>query len=192
MTAQANELIIIVITANYKTGSSVTIQDSFASHLTYNLRVSVNITGEKIWEYYAVTGSAQTGPFTLTVTMTYAHNYVVQAFGIIGANTANPFDAHSGLPYQNSNTGSSVPTVTGVSTSNANDMILGLEGQSSGTAQTAGAGFTAPSALLQNANGEGNNAEYEIVTSTQSGASVSFNNSVSTWVMIVDAVQRAW
>jgi hypothetical protein len=192
MKAQANELIIVEITANYNTGSSVNIADNFSSHLIYHLRTSLGISGEKIWEYYAVTDSAHTGSFTLTITMTYAHAYVVQAFGIIGANTANPFDTNTGLPYTNSNTGSSAPKVTGVSTSNANDMILGLEGQSSSTAQAAGTGFAAPSALLHNANNEGNNAEYEIVTSTQSGASVTFNNSVSTWIMIVDAVQRAW
>ncbi len=126
MTAQANELIIVVITANYNTGATATISDSFATHLSYNLRTSTGVTGEKIYEYYAFTDSAHTGSFSITVTMSTTHTYSVQAFGITGANIANPFDTHAGVPYTNSNTGASVPTVTGVSTSNANDMILGL------------------------------------------------------------------
>jgi len=60
----------------------------------------------------------------------------------------------------------------------------------SSTAQTAGSPFTAVS--LHNANSLGNNVEYEMVTSTQSGIRVSFGTSVSSWMMAVQAVQRAW
>jgi hypothetical protein len=140
--------------------------------------------------YYAVTDASHTGSFSITVTPnSYNRDFAVQVIGIIGANTTTPFDTHAGLPYTGSDTGSSTPTVTGVSTSNANDMILGFEGQLDNTAQTAGSYFTGT--ILHNDGVEGNNLGYKIETSTLSSTSISFGTSVSQWVMYVDAVQMA-
>ena len=193
MTAQANELVIILITGNSSSPTVSSVTDSFGTHLTYHQQVaySSSSAGQCLYVYYAVTGS-QTGSFTVTVTMSSNYNYCVQAFGITGANTATPFDTNGNLPAKNVGTSSSLPTVTGVSTSNANDMILAFEGQTSSTTQTAGSSFTAPAGLLHNANSLGNNVEYQIVSATQSSVSVSFGTSVTPWIMAVDGVQRAW
>jgi hypothetical protein len=202
MTAQANELIIVVVTSGHSGSSSTrtfTITDSFGD--TYTQRGSTVTSGsnaEQISEYYANTGS-HTGSFTVTATDSsgsYNRNIDVLAFGITGA-AASPFDTHAGLPYPAHNGGSSAPTVTGVSTSNAHDMILAFEGHLSSTADTvgtlAGTAFSAPSGFLNNpSNGEGCNAEYQIVSSAISSATATFGTSESNWVMIVDAVQRAW
>jgi hypothetical protein len=199
MTAQANELIMIVITQGNSGSSNIrsfTLSDSFSSHLTYTQRGSTLSSGsnaEAISVYYAVTDSSHTGSFTITVTPSnYNRNFDVLVFGITGANTASPFDSNGALPKTASNTGSSTPTVTGVSTSNANDMLLAFEGQLSSTAQTANSPFQSIASLLRNSNGEGCNVQYEIVTQTQTNINVQFGQSVSNWVMIVDAVQRAW
>jgi hypothetical protein len=193
MTAQANELIIVVITGNSYSPTVSSITDSFGTHLTYTSEVSYPsfFAGQCLYVYYALTGT-HTGSFTITVTMSVNYNYCVQAFGITGANTATPFDTNYLLPATNSQNYFSAPTVYGVSTSNANDMILAFEGQTSSTTQTAGPSFTAPPTLLHNVNNLGNNVEYEIVTSTQSYITVSFGTSVSSWIMAVDAVQRGW
>ena len=197
MTAQANELIIIVITQGNlgpRTFEHFTITDSFSSHLSYTQRGTTlrsGRNGEAISEYYAVTSSSQTGSFRITV---IPHRYNrknidVQVFGILGANTASPFDSHSGLPYTGYSKGSSIPTVTGVSTSNANDIILGLEGNSGSTAETAGSYFTGT--ILHNVNSEGDNVGYKTVTSTLSSSSIAFGTRVTNWVMYVDAVRQA-
>ncbi|HMK94827.1 MAG TPA: hypothetical protein VK536_05430, partial [Candidatus Limnocylindrales bacterium] len=193
MTAQTKELIIVVITGNSNIPTVSTITDSFGTHLTYSSKISYTSASASqcLYVYYAVTGT-QTGSFTITVTMSASDNYCVQAFGITGANTATPFDSNSNLPAKASGTSSSLPTVTGVYTSNANDMILAFEGQTSGATQTAGTSFTAPAALLNNANGLGNNVEYEMVSQTQSNVGVSFGTSVTPWIMAVEAVQRGW
>jgi hypothetical protein len=193
MTAQINELIVVVITGNSNFPTVGSITDSFGTHLSYSPKVSYTSisAGQCLYVYYALTGT-QTGSFTITISMSTNDNYCVQAFGITGANTATPFDTNTNLPRTASGTTSSKPTVSGVSTSNANDMILAFEGQTSSTAQTAGSSFTAPANLLHNVNSLGNNVEYEIVTSTQSSISVSFGTSVNPWVMAVHAVQRAW
>jgi hypothetical protein len=193
MTAQANELIIVVITGNSNHPTVSNITDSFGTHLKYTQEIAYTSgsAGQCLYVYYALTGT-QTGLFKITVKMSSSYNYCVQAFGITGANTATPFDTNPSLPAHARGTTSSYPTVTGVSTSNANDMILAFEGQTSSTAQTAGSPFTAPATLLHNVNSLGNNVEYEIVSSTQSGISVSFGTSVSPWIMAVHAVQRGW
>ncbi|MGD0204416.1 MAG: PKD domain-containing protein [Candidatus Bathyarchaeia archaeon] len=197
MTAQANELIIIVITQGNlgpRTFEHFTITDSFSSHLSYTQRGTTLRSvrnGEAISEYYAVTSSSQTGSFRITV---IPHRYNrenidVQVFGILGANTASPFDSHSGLPYTSYSKGRSIPTVRRVSTSNANDIILGLEGNSGSTAETAGSYFTGT--ILHNVNREGNNVGYKTVTSTLSRSSIAFGTRVTNWVMYVDAVRQA-
>lgn len=197
MTAQANELIIIVITQGnlgHRTLEHFIITDSFNSHLSYTQRGTTLRTtrnSEAISEYYAVTGPSQTGSFRIIVTpSSYNHkNIDVQVFGILGANTASPFDPHSDLPYIGYSTGSSTPTVMGVSTSNANDIILGLEGNTGRTAETAGSYFTGT--ILHNINGEGDNVGYKTVTSTLSSSSIAFGTRVSNWVMCIDAVRQA-
>jgi hypothetical protein len=198
MKAQANELIIVIITINSTSRTVTSITDNFTTHLAWHQRVATNndpygSNGEGIFEYYAITDSSHTGPFKVSVTISSgqsSHKMCVQAIGITGANTANPFDTHSGLPYTASGS-SGTPTVSGVYTTNANDMLLAFEGDQGSSAQTAGSGFNA-TGLVHNVNGQGNNAEYKIVSSTQSNINVSFGSSVSNWVMIVDAVQRAW
>jgi hypothetical protein len=197
MTAQANELIIIVITQDSlcpRAFEHFTITDSFSSHLPYTQRGTTLKRGrnaEAISEYYAVTSSSQTGSFRITVIphCYNRENIDVQVFGILGANTASPFDPHSGLPYTGYSKCSSIPTVTGVSTYNANDIILGLEGNSGNTAETAGSYFTGT--ILHNVNSEGDNVGYKTVTSTLSNSIIAFGTRVTNWVMYVDAVRQA-
>jgi hypothetical protein len=197
MTAQANELIIIVITQDSlcsRTLEHFTITDSFSSHLSYRQRGTALRNcrnAEAISEYYAVTSASQTGSFRITVTPRCCNceNIDVQVLGILGANTASPFDPHCCLPYTGYSKCSSIPTVTGVSTSNANDIILGLEGNSGSTAETAGSYFTGT--ILHDVNGEGCNVGYKTVTSTLSSSSIAFGTRVTNWVMYVDAVREA-
>jgi hypothetical protein len=200
MTAQANELIIVTITIDSTSRTVTSITDSFATHLNWqHQRVAsggnaYGANSEGIFEYWTVTDSSHTGNFTVSATISSgqkSHNMCIQVIGITGANTANPFDPRNGLPYTASGS-SGTPTVSGVYTSNANDMLLAFEGDQSSSPQTPGSGFNAPATLLHNVKSQGNNAEYKIVGSFQSNISVGFGSSASNWVMIVDAVQRAW
>jgi hypothetical protein len=194
MTAQANELIIVVVTSGHIGSSSTrtfTVTDSFGN--TYTQRgstVSSGLNAEQISVYYWNTTS-HTGVFTVTVTPNnYNRNMTVLAFGITGAAS---FDTYSTLPKSASNTGTSTtPTVSSVYTSNPNDIVLAFEGHLSSTTENASSPFQSNSSLLKNANGEGCAVEYEIVTSQLNNASVQFGRQVSNWVMIVDAVRRAW
>lgn len=135
------------------------------------------------------TSSSKLNGASITCTAGTTANVDIQVFGISGADTLSPFDSHSGLPQvqPTSATDSNSPSLT-VSTSNANDMILGFLSASSnpGTIQ-AGNGFT----LVESPwNSPVAAVEYKIVSSTQSSLPVGFSlQSPEYWQMIGDAVQ---
>ena len=185
---------VIVVFARTHGGSSGIISVSGVSSTstqTWASRGSVSgHSGDAyVAEYYTVATSAVT-----SVTVTFSGSLSGDAasvivFSVSGANTANPFDSHSGLPY--SAYGSSgTPSVGSVSTSNAHDMIIGLVGSRSTTAATAGTGFSI--ITTQTASTDGSSAaEKEVVTSTLSSATVNFGSSQTGWAMMVDAIRAA-
>jgi hypothetical protein len=120
-------------------------------------------------------------------------------FGISGADTSTIFDSHSGLPCTGNNGGAqSTPGSCTLSTSNANDIIIGLSSAYSGsiTGCTPGTGFTAintgncaPGSVDGDGMGWG---EYEIFSSTQTSLSVSVAFGGNThWAFIGDAIMAA-
>ena len=192
MACAANDVIIVFVTgASSSSVSSIT--DSLTTHLTYTARCNTcdQHGSESIEEWYAITGSSS-ATFTITVTMSASGTYDVYAFGISGASTTTPFDTNTGLPANGHNMNSGTPSVSPVSTSDTNDMIIGLEGHASSTLETVG---TAPSGLAligspQTANSQSLAAEYVVVNSAQSGITVNFGStSGGAWSMLVDAVQ---
>jgi len=192
---KANDLIIVFGSANGNLASGVTDDRGTGNHLNWAQRGTVDQSShQRISEWSAVFTAGGTITITMTFTADATNGFSVVAFAISGANTATPFDTHSGLPYSaySSNT-NTAPSVTGVLTTNANDMIIGLAGSRTATTETAGTGFTLIKSITS-AGGSGA-AEDEILTSPlSSSTTVSFGTSISTstWAMIVDAVQRAW
>ena len=184
---------MVVTAASANTESSIT--DNLGTHLTYTARCSScdNHGSESIEEYYAVTSSATGSSFTISATMSGAASYDIYAFGITGANLASPFDSDfvANTLFSGHSGTSGTESVTGVSSSNANDMIVGLEGHASTTLQTA----VSPFALIgsvHTANTQSIAAEDEMVSATQSGITVSFGQtSGGAWSMIIDAVEAA-
>ena len=188
---QAGDLIIVEITANSASTTLVTgISDS--AGLTWQSasspRGSTTGTGESIYEYSAYTSTALTND-VITVTVSNPggnhHTYDLEAYGFTGVLQSSNFDTHAGLPYHNSGT-ASAPSVGSVSTSNAYDIIIALEGDATTTAQTLGIGFTLITS--QSGNSQGISAEYKIVNTVQSSITVSFGTSTTNWDMLVDAI----
>jgi hypothetical protein len=153
--------------------------------LTYTFRAAANGGGSQPIEfYYAKASSILTGN---VITINYSSSTFVDAcaFAISGANFTTPFDSNVGLPYT-----ASSGTVTGVSTTNANDMLLSFYRQSSNSSPTVGSGFTS----IYNPAGEYFIAQYQIVSSTQSGLSVGIGGGTTNTDAnggIVDAIQQA-
>ena len=140
--------------------------------------------------YYAIWSSS--GSITITLNLNSETHWVATAFGISNVNTASPFDGSAGEWTNKGSTSGSGGTasVTGVSTSNANDFIIGALGVSS----TPTASVVSPFELITAGSASRvASDEYETVSAKQSGLSVSYSlgSSSSNWGMVVDAVEEA-
>ena len=195
---------VIIVLARTHGGSSPVTVSSIATSPTPSLSFTTrgSISGVSsvayITERYAVnTGVTAVTSVTVTFsgTLSSSETAAVVVYSISGANTATPFDTHAGLPYSASSSSASTPTVTGVSTTNANILLIGLEGSRTTTPATVGtmAGTTGTLLKTQVAGTDGSAAtEYRTLTSAITSQSVAFGSSQTGWAMIVDAVQRAW
>jgi hypothetical protein len=192
-TAQANDVIILQITQDHDHNFSPS--DSAGLNWQERTDGAVGDSNEEVDEWWAVASSPLSNDvISLGESGSSSYNTVAIAFGISGANTLSPFDSNSGLPRTRTGT-SGTPTVTGVSTSNANDIIIGLVGyRNNATGETAAAGYTL---IASQTYGTGSSqqwgaAEYKIVSSTQSSVSVSWgvNLSSNDWAMIADAIAQ--
>ncbi|MGA2682546.1 MAG: hypothetical protein ABSF44_12190, partial [Candidatus Bathyarchaeia archaeon] len=181
--------VVIVLASSY---SSNTISSVSGGSLTWTpARANVDQSShDRIWEFYAVPTSSALTSVTVTFGSSDSSGLNVVVFGISGANAASPFDGSA----RTASAGSGAPTVTGVSTSTAADMIIGLEGHRSTVDATAGsiAGTTGTLIKAQHAGSSGTAAEYRIVSGTLSSQSVAFGTvSTSDWAMIVEAIKPA-
>ena len=201
-TSLSNDVIVVMVededvnNAVVRTVSSVTATGlAFAHRSTGSINASPYTETEVWWAAAASALSSKTITVTLSGSIDDAS---IVAFGVSGANTATPWDANGALPATATGASSANPTVNGVSTSNANDMLLGFTGLSlpgSGTpaTETAGAGYT----LIQTqVNGGATGAseaaaEYKVVAATQSSVSVAFATANTNWIMTGDAIQAS-
>jgi len=198
-TINANDIILVL--AGGGGGNGLNFGTPTATGLTFNTRetlytVILSPTADGVGEWWAVASSALSSEtITLTESVTGA-DYAMIAYAISGANTVTPFDPDVVLPATGEYSCAlcfplaSSSTVT-VSTTNPNDVIFGIVGGGSdvGGGSAGTSGFTIWSVFSNPAA-----AEYDIVSSTQSGLAVTINFGASpgsNWSMIGDAVQAA-
>lgn len=166
---------VIVVSCAYNGASSVT--SVAGSGLTFTHRAKAG-GSQYIDEWYAIASSPLSSE-VITVTFSGSTSYnACTAFGISGANSTAPYDTNSVLPVI------STATPTTFSTSNANDIILGLTRTTSAASPTPISGWTAVYAPT----GGYFIAQYEIVSTVQSSASYAGPATNGT---IVDAVVQA-
>lgn len=110
-------------------------------------------------------------------------------FGIKG--TTKTFDVNASLPAtgQNVTNVTTTPTVTGISTTNASNMLLSemLDFNQNAT-QTAGTGYTIVNAVINAAFDMTSAVEFKNVSATQSSVSATFGTNTQDWSMISDAI----
>ena len=183
-TTDTNDVLYISIFVHSGTVSSITSNPN----LPWTSRASVLLTGtDHLQTYYAIWSSS--GTITITI-QTSGTNTVAEAFGISGANTTSPFD----VTTPNSSTGTGTSASTSITTSNANDFIIGATGLESNSTPNCGSSFTLVGTQTDNVSGATyeTSDEYEVVSTTQSNLSVGYTWSGScSWGMIADAVKQA-
>ena len=107
------------------------------------------------------------------------------AFGVAGADIANPFDG-SFVP----GTGSGTTASTSKTTNNANDFIIGAIAIDNTPTVTAGTNFNLV-ATQAYTNLRENSAEYRVVTATGTYVTSFTLGQTNSWAMIVDAIRQA-
>jgi len=201
-TSDSNDIIVVMV-EDEDTGNAVlrTVSSVAASGLTFAHRSSGSINSSPYTEMEVWYAAASTPLSSVTITATLSGSIddaSLVAFGVNGANTASPWDSNGALPKTATGTASGNPTVTAVSTSNANDILLGftglaLAGAGTPAVETAASGYT----LIQTqVNGGGTGAseaaaEYKVVSATQSSISMAFATANTNWIMTGDAIQQA-
>lgn len=205
-TASINDVIVIYVTAANTSTTIPTLNTPTATGLTFTLRSSTsgNVAtnnGMILSSYYAIASSALSSVVITATTSASADTITLVAFGVSGANTSTPFDTNGSLPAtaQNLTSTGTTAQITGVSTNSSNTMIIaGFTQQSNSFSSFPGpaAGYTA----INYVNNSGTSAfnpmtsEYEVVSATQSSATVTWTNfetSAVRWFMLTDAIQQA-
>lgn len=169
---------------NSMSGTGISWQGSARSKLT---GFQGGINDLELW-YGTASGTLSTVSITANLSGGTITRSRLNVFGLSGANTGSISDPNASLPKTGSGAASSTPSLSGISTSNANDVIIAGTGTAFATIQTGGSGFTLIDS--NSASGAALADEYQIVSSTQSSISAAFGTSdTAVWGMIVDAVQ---
>ncbi len=198
-TSHSNDVIIVYTMETLDLQTVCTFSVSDSAGLSWTLRANVSgrndgTTGtdrDQLAEFWArSTGTLSSDNITESISGCASTEYGgeyngLMVFGMSGANFNNPFDPNTGLPGKASSYGNS-PSA-GISTSNSNDLIIGVALQSSYPTLTPGPGFT-----LINTGGGFSVSEYEHVSSPVTSFPVAFgDNSTWYWEVIGDAVQAS-
>ncbi len=202
-TSGANRVVVLAILVTSTLGSNTTVTSvSDTGGLTWTKRKQLlgpsdgtDFQTLEIWWAYAATAQA-----AKTITVNFNQSARTQAlisYGVSGLLTpSSPWDINGSLPASATNVGAtSLPTVTGVSTTGGNGILLGWYGSRAVVTQTAGSGFT----LIGNNNqepGAGSDraylsAEYELIATPQSGVSVGAGPTNTPWLMVADSLAGA-
>lgn len=196
-TVNTNDIIVaLAFNSNAPNAILRTVSSVTATGLSFTKRSAIaNSTGFFDLEVW---WAPATSTFSGTITANWSgvvDDTTINVFGVSGANTSTPWDANASLPKTlSSPTGSAAaPSVTGVSTSNANDMLLGFVGGGGAVVETAGAGFTLIN-TVSSAAGITSASERNVVAATQSSITVAFGTTFTNtipWLMIADAIVAA-
>ena len=194
-TSSDNDVMIVAVGTKSSGGTPLRTVSSISSNVstsswtkrTSKSQTYATISYQGVEEWYATWTSHGAINVTVTLSGTPTNGGGV-AFGISGADTTTIFDSNAGANPTNASGLSpfdKYPSVL-INTSNANNMIIGVETDVSAVAATVGSGYTKiqTGAYIQ--------TEYKIVSATQSNLPVNFTLPFAyPWCIIADAVMQA-
>src|SRR2546426_9096184 len=138
--------------------------------------------------------SSETVTVNLSATPTWAIAQIISVNGAEDpAGTFSPFDQNSGFVYnnnRNSGGGTTAPTVTAVSSLNADDLFISASADTGANTQTAGAiGGTTGTLDISTTSTGALAVEHRSVTAILSASSCNFGTATSRWIIFADAIQ---
>jgi len=199
-TTKTNDVIVILASSENNAVTPTISSVSDTAGLTWARRGSkVTATSgsqqssQEIW--WAFSSGALSGDVITVNFVGGADLLALVAFGVNGSGSSSaPWDVNVSLPATATSAVTGTPSVSGVSTTHANAILLGFYSQGNTgafTAQTSGSGF---SIIDQTGSNAGSfsiaaAAESQGVTSAQSSVSVAFGtSSTAPWSIIADAI----
>lgn len=189
-TTQPGDIIVVGVTLSSATsGMKVSsISGTGINNFAVRKALALSGTGKDVELWY---GYAPLALSSVTITVTANHTIAAAAlsvFGVSGGYYTVPGDPNSSIPATATGSSSGTATVSGVSTSNANDMLIGVVGIEAATTETAGSGFTLIDSKTSTSLAVA--TQYEIVSATQSSISVAFGTTTGgAWGIIADAIE---
>lgn len=208
-TTNAGDIIVLCVYSedNGHAGGPLVVNAVSSTHTTgWTKRASTtspdnvqNGAGAALDVWYGVASAPLTGEvisFTFSGTV---DDWGAVCSGWSGVDQATPWDTNVAIPASNtSNAGTTDPSVTGVSTSANNTVVLAFAGS------TGNGNFSNPSSAPSGFSGQGTPGStgggrlfaecygaYQAQTAPQSGITVAFTTAVSGWISIVDALRAA-
>jgi hypothetical protein len=179
-TLYPNEIIELGIFTNNAAVTAPTVLTVSGGGLTWAKRSGATNTNTgqnsrmEVWWAYSATPLAPTS-VTITLSATAAR-WVVMSFGVYFANTTVPWDVNISLPADSEVPAGNTPSCTGLSTTNAHDLLLVFDGaRNPGVSTQVPTGFT----LITSGNDGfiGAGCGYKVVTSVQSNITVTWGTS---------------
>lgn len=204
--SNANALIIAVIASTPGTASVPTVS-SVSGGCTWTNRKSLSGTtlnygfstgnGTILSIWYCVSST----PFSaqvVTATLSANADGNITVFAISGENPTTPWDPNVSLPASQTSAThvQATPTVSGVSTTNSNSVLVAFVGGFFGNAGasfplTVPTGFTGLSSINNSPTFSGQQTAYDIVAAAQSSVTVTYGSQYTDFYYVVDAVQMA-
>src|SRR2546428_1039605 len=192
---------IIIFVASSKTTTPIQSAPSaagFTCDASARKEVAIS-TGVGLSEWVCHTSAAissETVTVNLSATPTWA---IAQIISVNGAEdptgTFSPFNQNSGFVYnnnRNSGGGTTAPTVTAVSSLNADDLFISASADTGANTQTAGAiGGTTGTLDISTTSTGALAVEHRSVTAISSASSCNFGTATSRWIIFCDALQSA-
>ena len=179
-TSQPNDLIYVsAAVGNAQSFGSITSSPS----LTWTSRATVPGAADTLESWAAIMPTS--GLITINIVVnTGPGHWAAAAFAVSGANTASPFDGTAQINHADSGT-----AIAPITTTHANDFVIGTVETSSNNALTTGTGYT--SIVTGEYAGYREVSDEYQVGSTTGTYTPSFTFTGTNWDMIADAVQPA-
>ena len=188
--------ILVAVISDYANGAAPTVSSIAGCSLSWSKRGSTGSLSmastfqgnNEIWQ--AKAGGSTCSAATVTATLSGAPAAGVSdivVFAVSGADNTTPFDVNGSIP-KSGHGASGTPTVSAVSTTAANTMLIAVSNIDSARPNP-GSGYT----TINTTNTADQDSQYKVVSATQSSITVSFGGTSSLfgWVMITDALQQA-
>jgi hypothetical protein len=204
-TTASSGVVIALVGINNESNVQVTVGSVAGAGLTWTKRAQQFFLDSGNFQYvdYEIWWAPYSSPISAqAITATFASaatsvGAIISVFAVSGANTSTPFDPVSTSFKTNTTATADTPQTT-ITTTNANDFIFAgiFNGSGVPTTWTTQASFT----TLGNINGFSGSpnftqaytqAEYQIVSSTQSGLTIGFTDASHTYILLADAIKAA-